>query len=1572
MSALDDFMRKYGSGAQQQTQEEAPTTLDAFMQKYGTQSTPQSGTLTIDDLIAEFRPNGNQSGSAAPSQSAGNSPLTIDDLVREFRPAAAQITPQSSGSAAHGKSLTSAQIAQSIDGLDRQFQTAVKDALARGDYTKAAALMGEYSGQQRPLSNLQRVLAEDEREQAALNPQNWNQLTDSDKTAIEQRKAAIKNERDALTRRAVELSISAGAGYSQELEDVKKQISALDAEMKGLQKPMTAGQQLSSAGTAAVTGLERAGLGVTSALDWALGEKSLPWAAANEVATMVTGVDKPLTGLNPVTRLKERGQQEVSWWQNRAQEKAEGNDAAEAVSKHAQSIAQSSPFILLNLMSLGTAGTAAATGSTAGLSYTAAANSSNAAQAVSTIASQSLRSLAANPTAQYSFLSTFGSSYEEALQDGATEAEATIYALLNGSFGTIVEMGGGLEALPAEVQSAIARGNKGLVLDYAKSIAQEIGEEELQGILERGLKSGYQNTALYSESDPNAVINPNVMLETAKDTAIDTAIMGGGQIGGQQALSRLGQSAAQTQDGTPQDRAQTMDEREGIPAAPRTSERAPGQAQALNSQNSAVENTGRIISPGNESGRVSQTAQTIAQAPSTPTARLQTIRDAVADGKFSYVPTSDESLADGARAKVEQNGWQRSLSDWQREIAAGRANEDLAAMGAVLLNNAGNSDMSGEQYIELATDYNALMHRLGRGLAAARILQNLSPEGKLYGILRSVEKLNEDAKGKYGVELPAALVTEYRQQTTDEGRNEVLSRMQAEIARQIPSSFADKLTAFRYTAMLGNFKTQIRNVAGNTAMLSQRIIKDRLAATMELIGHAVSGGKMERTKSLWAGRQLYGEAWRDFASVAEEAMGEAKYSDSRRQFDKGVQDKRTIFKNNGTWGTAQAKTGLGRSVAAKAVRKGADIGMSALEGWRKATNWALEAGDVIFSRANYADALAGWLKAHNIRSIAEADPAILERARQYAIKQAQEATFRDTNDFSAWVSSIGRGDTDNKAARIAGAVGEGVQPFRKTPANVLVRGEEYSPLGIINTAAKTAEALKGKANVQASDVFDQLAKTMTGTGIAALGYFMRAAGLARGKNDDKEQENFDKLRGRQDYSLTFPGLGSFTIDWLSPSAIPFFMGVALQDAAADGGLTPQEAWTVLGSVTDPVLEMSMLSGVNDALEYVSSYGEDTDALPMFLTNALASLLSQFIPTLLGQFEQASEENRQTVYTDTSSLFPRSLQRQIGRAAAKIPGVDYHQQDYIDAWGRKQPNKTGLANIAESFFSPGYTSSDRSTPIDGELQRLYNAGQKKVYPQYAERSTKVNGTVLTPDEYERYATVKGQESLSLVQEFIESGEYKALDDEARADIISNLYLLANDKAKREVAAMRGEGYSNSTWDKTVAAESTGASPVEALLEKKGYSTEEYRAYAQEKQAVGTEAFSAVEDRVKAAFQNHRSEYDSKGTYAAAEEIMQSDLTDSQKDALVAGNFSHTSGGFAPAYAALRSGGKTPQQAVDFFKAVDTDGNGALKQAEIYAAYEANPKAEQTLRDVWEAYEFKRIWDEYKAQEEKKKK
>lgn len=823
---------------------------------------------------------------------------------------------------------------------------------------------------------------------------------------------------------------------------------------------------------------------------------------------------------------------------------------------------------------------------------------------------------------------------------------------------------------------------------------------------------------------------------------------------------------------------------------------------------------------------VGRTARTIMEAEATPDKRLGSVREAVLDGKFSYTEISNRELADSAAQRIQDDGWQKSLNDWTAAVRQNQANENLAAMGAQLLNNAGNSDMSAEQYIDLATDYNRLMHNLGRGLAAARILKTLTPEGKLYGIQRSIQSMVDEANGKYKVEIDPALIDEYRAQTTDEGRDAVISKMQQNIADQIPSTWMDKFTALRYTNMLGNFKTQIRNVGGNVLMTLTRTVKDKLAAVIENAAYAASGGKIERTKSLWAGKALYGEAMRDFLNVEKEAMGESKFSDSGRAFGREVQEKRTIFKVNGKWGTSEAETGFGRSAVAKAARKTSDLGMAAMETKRKVTNWAMEQGDRIFVRINYADALAGWLNAHGISSIANASTDTLDRARQYAIKQAQEATFRDTNSVSQFVSTFDKGWGETGFGKVAQKVTQGIAPFRKTPANVAVRAEEYSPLGILNTAYKVFEAKQGKNDVTWADVIDSAAKTLTGSGIFALGYLMSAAGSARGKEDDEKKAAFEDMQGLQEYSIVLPNGKTVSLDWAAPDSIPFFMGVLTQEAVADGGLSWDDAGKIIGAVSDPMLEMSMLSGLNDALDNISRYNGDADALPQFLMNSFASYLSQGLTdSLLGQVERASQETRQTTYTDPESKIPSSLQYILGKASAKTPGLDYNQQDYIDAWGRKQSTGTVGERIINNFINPAYVSEDRSTPVDDELKRLYDAGQTNVFPQKAARSTQINGVRLSPEEYEAYSITKGQQSLTLVQDFIESDAYKDMGDDARAKIISDLYSFAASRAAKEIADGRKESYT-SKWDdeaklSDVVGYLTSKSQLKAAQESKDY-------------------------------------------------------------------------------------------------------------------------------------------------------
>ena len=374
--------------------------------------------------------------------------------------------------------------------------------------------------------------------------------TDYNSEEVQKQKADLKEQRDALVRQAAELSMY-GAEYSGEIEEIKGQISALDEQIEALQKPMTFREHVGSAGTAIRSGLESAGLTVTNALDWMLGEKSLPWAFLNELATLVTGEESPLSGKNPITALQQQGQQEVAYWQNQAAIKAAGNDLAETVGKHSASIAQSSPFILMNILSLGVAGTAAA-GTSEGLNYVSTINSAPALQQISTIAAKSLEGLASNPTAQYSFVSTFGSSYQDALGEGATEAEATVYALLNAGFGTIVEMGGGLEAMPEQLMNAMQGGNTSFALEYAKDIAHEIGEEEIQRVLELGLKFGYSDVEWMDQDNPDAILNAQSIGETALDTAIDTAVMGGVQSGIQYGANAVANAVQPLEQQTPE------------------------------------------------------------------------------------------------------------------------------------------------------------------------------------------------------------------------------------------------------------------------------------------------------------------------------------------------------------------------------------------------------------------------------------------------------------------------------------------------------------------------------------------------------------------------------------------------------------------------------------------------------------------------------------------------------------------------------------------------------------------------------------------------------------------------------------------------------------------------------------------------------------------------------------------------------------------------------------------------------------------------------------------------------------
>lgn len=871
--------------------------------------------------------------------------------------------------------------------------------------------------------------------------------------------------------------------------------------------------------------------------------------------------------------------------------------------------------------------------------------------------------------------------------------------------------------------------------------------------------------------------------------------------------------------------------------------------------------------------------------------RESSLRDAVEASPDMYRQLGNKQTIERAQA-VYDKGLAEARSEVEQALGAAKAGQKLkpetvplAKMVADELTRQG--DISGARRI--ISDIGLELTSAGQLSQAAKLLRSESAATKADFIGALVDRMNAgltdkqkqtNAKAGRGdadgsIKVSDELIKRYATAPDAEAQNAVLDEIQTQIAEQIPATFTEKWNALRYLNMLGNLKTQERNIIGNMAMAAMTTAKRHTAQALgDLAANLATNGEYEKNTSFAYNPKLYAEARADANARMDEIRGDVKYSDSRRIAEKGIQDRRRIFKPR------------------------------IIEGARKLTNWAMEAGDDIFLRFNYADAMAGWMQAHGIKSMSDMTDAQLESARAFATKEAQEATFHDSNRVSDYVSQFGR---TPKTLPLVKTLSEGALPFRKTPANVVVRAVEYSPVGLAETIYTGIQAKKG--NATAADVINSAAKSATGTALAAAGYFLAAAGRARATGDDskdKKEKYFEQMRGEMDYSIKI-GDTNVSLSQFAPTAVPFFMGVKLFEGM-DGRVTLDDALMILGCITDPLLEMSMFSGVDDILNNIADYSGDTDAIPALVSQVMLSYFTQGLTnTLTGQLAQAQEENRKTIYTDPDSFLDAKTQKTLSKAAAKW-GIQYHRTDYIDAWGRKQSNGSTAERYINALINPTYTSNDRSTEVDDELQRIYaeNRGVDdfpNVLPQSLSRNKEyAPGERMTVEEYEQYSIARGQKSLELVSSFMKSEEYKDLTDLQRATVISSLYQFAADRAMKDIKTAHDVEYTGN-WDMTGQLKD----PANYLAAK-----------------------TAATDALRA-----------NGTLDADQGITRSrkGLQYLTQHGLSAGNTDKLADYYLTdkqgnVYEVLRRGGKSPKAALEAFDDFDANDNGSVSQDELF--------------------------------------
>lgn len=790
---------------------------------------------------------------------------------------------------------------------------------------------------------------------------------------------------------------------------------------------------------------------------------------------------------------------------------------------------------------------------------------------------------------------------------------------------------------------------------------------------------------------------------------------------------------------------------------------------------------------------VSQTIRTILEAGVTPDAAVPTIEQMIVQGDFSYERITDKEALAEAEKTIERKGFETAMAEWMSEANKGIVSKANTAMGWSLYNAAATK---GDLKTAMSILNGMVQHQrsAAQALQATRILKKMSPDAQLYGIKRSVESLQDELKKKYGDRAPDLKIDEdlarkFLEAQTDEERAEAEAELYRDIGRQMPATFMDKWNAWRYLAMLGNPRTHVRNIVGNLGFAPVVAAKNMTAGAIESAVNFLTGGKLERTKGM-VNRKLLVAAYNDYKNVAAEISAGGKYNDAAIM-NQNIEDGRTIFK------------------------------FKPLEKARKGNSAALEAEDIWFARPHYAFALAQYCKSHGVTAEQIQKGKALGNARAYAIKEAQKATYKDTNAFSDFISKLGRYHGDNKVAKAASVVVEGILPFRKTPANILVRGIEYSPVGLINGLKQAVWDVQ-KGNKTAAEAIDNIAAGLTGTGLLGLGFWLAAEGLIRGAGGgDDEEKKYEELQGHQTYALELPDGTSITLDWLAPEVLPMFIGVNLREMTKEnnGESNLADVLTAISNVTEPLLEMSCLQSLNDLFDnigYASSGG--LSALPSALASAATSYLTQAFPTILGQIERSSQDVRMTTYTEKDSFLTSDLQYTLGKISAKVPGWDFNQIPYIDAWGRTESSGGKAENIANNFLNPAYTSQIETSAMEEELQRLYDVtGEKGVLPDRASKYFTVNKERkdLTGEEYVEYATEMGQLSYDILTELTGKSEYDKLPDAEKAAAVEMAYDYATAIAKSKVS-----DYEPTSWVASAikAEEFSGMDEIEYILYK----------------------------------------------------------------------------------------------------------------------------------------------------------
>ena len=565
---------------------------------------------------------------------------------------------------------------------------------------------------------------------------------------------------------------------------------------------------------------------------------------------------------------------------------------------------------------------------------------------------------------------------------------------------------------------------------------------------------------------------------------------------------------------------------------------------------------------------------------------------------------------------------------------------------------------------------------------------------------------------------------------TDEYMKKVYYQKAAQIvADKSGSTTMEKLRTLRRVLMLLNPKTTIKNTAANLPMFGLETLKDVPGTLIDMLVSAKTG---KRTTTAFS-KDRYVESAKGFKKGAAEAAKDLKYGTQTSFLPGRYEGTRSHAFNGDTW--------LGNI-------------MNRLD---DATSGLMQLGDRMWAQAAFDGRLAELASLGYDTS----NPDVIRDAELYAL----DRVFQNNSALAKRAS---------QARNSLGVFGEMVLPFTQTPANIMDKLLDYSPVGLGRALAQLGR--EGKSSEFNQKLFvDRISRSLTGGGIMALGAALMRAGLLSLGASDQEEAEAMRLAGVQEYALKL-GDSYVSIDWAEPAGSLMLIGAEIARQFGDDRI--EREMDVFDSAVDATItglnvffNNSFLSGVADLISGNQSVGEA-------IVDTVLGSASQYTSSGLSAIGRILDPYERYTYS------PDLLASEARYLLSRFPGVRSTLDVKIGADGKPVKSTSGdtiLARLVENMLVPYRSKKETNDATSKELYRLFAAGYDNALLPIAPK--RLQGAELTADQRRDLQTAIGTDTYAAAEKVISSSAYKRATDAEREAMLDDAISNAESKAKK---------------------------------------------------------------------------------------------------------------------------------------------------------------------------------------------